>query len=66
MPQCGWLIEDRINATQQKARSRYARRRACRKSWSAFCYLLRRSGHSRQHAMRMMMVMPEMMQLNAH
>jgi hypothetical protein len=25
-----------INATQKKARSRCARRRACRKSWSAF------------------------------
>jgi hypothetical protein len=30
------------------------------------CCLFRRTGQSRQHAMRMMMVMPEMVQLNAH
>jgi hypothetical protein len=56
----GWII-----ATQQKARSRCARWRAVLNPGVRF-YLLRRSGHSRQHTMRMMMEMPEMMQLNAH
>ena len=29
-------------------------------------YLLRRTGHSRQHALRMMMVMTAMVKLKAH
>jgi hypothetical protein len=53
------------SAAQQKARSRCARWRAFVILKGVYC-LFRRTGQSRQHAMRMMMVMPEMVQLNAH
>jgi hypothetical protein len=52
------------SARSKKARSRVARRRALGNP----CVLLlsRRTGHCRQHALRMMMVMPAMLQRNAH
>jgi hypothetical protein len=51
---------------QQKARSQWMRWRACRNSVGRFLGLLRHDGHSRQHAMGMMMVVAAMVQTNAH
>jgi len=52
------------SARSKKARSRCARRRAL---WNPYVLLLsRRTGHSRQHAMRVVVMMPVVMDRKAH
>jgi len=54
----------RLSARSKKARSRCARRRAF--GILVWVCLLRRTGHCRQHAMRMVMVVPAMLPRKDH